>query len=100
MRGVLSADETTVTRLGKVIPKVPALSLKRRRATEKKQPKSFTFGGGYERNNEGRNNPFTEDHSKARLRDDACFCPMRSRGIARCLVTHCINSNLHKEIYA
>jgi len=29
MRSVLSADETTVTRLGKVIPKVPAVSLKR-----------------------------------------------------------------------
>lgn len=41
MRSVLSADETTVTRLGKVIPKVLALSLKRRRAPEKKQLKSL-----------------------------------------------------------
>lgn len=41
MRGVLSAGETTVTRLGKVIPKVSALSLKRRRASEKKRPWSF-----------------------------------------------------------
>jgi len=53
MRSVLSADETTVTRLGKVIPKVPAVSLKRASLSEEKTTRDFSVGVDYEQNNEG-----------------------------------------------